>query len=169
MSLPLHRARTLPPVGDPDRPLRLLLLNGIDIESGDLYDDIGARLRARGLDVDVLHETPAPLPEGTEPPWDVAVTNYRREDVATHARVVFGGTPQPRPTTLGWLEDAGVATMDWATASSRRDVWRLLPMSTTRAVNPNTTNREPAISSAIAPPKNARALKASTTAHGRRS
>lgn len=83
------------------------------------------RLRARGLDVGVIHETPAPLPEGREPEWDVVVTNYRRADVATFAPVVYGGGPQPRPTTLRWLEEAGVPTMDWATAATRSDVWRL--------------------------------------------
>ena len=108
-----------------DGALRVLLLNAIDPEAQELYEDIGDRLRATGLDVGVIHETPAPRPDGAEPEWDVVVTNYRREDVATLAPVVVGGTPTPRPTTLGWLEDAGVATMDWATASSRRDVWRL--------------------------------------------
>lgn len=108
-----------------DRPLRLLLLNAIDPEAADLYEDAGARLRARGLDVGVIHETPAPRPEGSEPEWDVVVTNYRREDVATAARVVCGGTPQSRPTTLGWLEAAGVPTMDWSTAATRAEVWRL--------------------------------------------
>ena len=108
-----------------DRPLRLLLLNAIDPEAEELYEDAGSRLRARGLDVGVLHETPAPLHEGTDPEWDVVVTNYRREDVTTAARVVYGGAPMPRPTTLGWLEDAGVPTMDWATAANRSDVWRL--------------------------------------------
>lgn len=111
--------------GADDRPLRLLLLNAIDPEAEELYEDIGSRLRARGLDVGVIHETPAPLPDGAEPDWDVVVTNYRREDVATAARVVYGGIPMPRPTTLGWLEDAGVATMAWATAATRTDVWRL--------------------------------------------
>jgi hypothetical protein len=137
------RASTLQFVGDPagddaarsersdgsgpsaDRPLRLLLLNAIDPEATELYDDAGERLRARGLDVEVIHETPAPLPEGVEPEWDVVVTNYRREDVVTAARVVCGGTPWPRPTTLGWLEDAGVPTMDWALAANRWEVWRL--------------------------------------------
>ncbi len=108
-----------------DRPLRLLLLNGIDAEAVDLYDDAGERLRARGLDVGVIHETPAPLPEGTEPEWDVVVTNYRREDMATAGRYVYGGTPMPRPTTMRWLEDAGVPTMEWATAPNRWEVWRL--------------------------------------------
>jgi hypothetical protein len=105
----------------------VLLLNAIDPEATDLYDDAGERLRAMGLDVDVdgVHETPAPLPDGVDPPWDVAVTNYRREDVATAARVVYGGTPTPRPTTLGWLEAAGVPTMAWATAANRAEVWRL--------------------------------------------
>lgn len=111
--------------GEAGRPPRLLLLNAIDTEAADLYEDIGARLRERGLDVGVIHETPAPLPEGTEPEWDVVVTNYRREDVATAARVVYGGIPMPRPTTLRWLEDAGVPTMEWATAASRSEVWRL--------------------------------------------
>lgn len=108
-----------------DHPLRLLLLNAIDPEATELYEDIGSRLRSLGLDVGVIHETPAPLPDGAEPEWDVVVTNYRRVDVATAARVVVGGTPMPRPTTLGWLEDAGVPTMEWATAATRADVWRL--------------------------------------------
>lgn len=106
-------------------PLRLLLLNAIDPEAADLYEDAGERLRARGLHVGVIHETPAPRPDGVDPAWDVIVTNYRREDVATAARVVCGGTPQPRPTTLGWLEGAGVPTMAWSTAANRREVWRL--------------------------------------------
>jgi hypothetical protein len=105
--------------------VRLLLLNAIDPEAEELYEDIGARLRARGLDVGVIHETPAPLPAGVDPAWDIVVTNYRREDVATAAPVVIGGVPQPRPTTLGWLEHAGVPTMDWATAATRSEVWRL--------------------------------------------
>ncbi|MCU1371226.1 MAG: hypothetical protein JWO77_2420 [Ilumatobacteraceae bacterium] len=117
------------PFGDgapgPDRPLRLLLLNAIDPEATELYEDAGSRLRERGLDVTVIHETPAPRPDGAEPEWDVVVTNYRREDVSTAARTVFGGGPQPRPTTLGWLEDAGVPTMAWATAANRSEVWRL--------------------------------------------
>ena len=108
-----------------DRPVRLLLLNAIDPEATELYDDIGARVRARGVEVEVIHETPAPLPEGTEPGWDVVVSNYRRADVTTAARRVVGGIPMPRPTTLGWLEDAAVPTMDWATPSTRADVWRL--------------------------------------------
>jgi len=114
-------------VGGPagDGALRVLLLNAIDPEAQELYEDIGDRLRATGLDVGVIHETPAPRPDGAEPEWDVVVTNYRREDVATLAPVVVGGTPTPRPTTLGWLEDAGVATMDWALAATRWDVWRL--------------------------------------------
>ena len=107
------------------RPLRLLLLNSIDPEAVDFYDDQGSRLRARGLDVGVIHETPAPLLEGTEPEWDVVVTNFKRADVATFAPVVYGGIPMPRPTTLGWLEDAGVPTMEWATAANRSEVWRL--------------------------------------------
>jgi hypothetical protein len=109
----------------PPRPRRLLLMNGIDVEAAELYDDAGERLRARGLEVGVLHETPAPLPEGTEPPWDVVITNYRREDVATMGRYVYGGTPMSRPVTLGWLRGAGVPTMDWATAADRVAVWRL--------------------------------------------
>jgi hypothetical protein len=104
---------------------KLLLLNAIDPEAVELYEDAGSRLRERGFDVGVIHETPAPLPEGTEPPWDVVVTNYRRADVTTAARVVYGGGPEPRPTTLGWLEDAGVPTMAWATAANRSEVWRL--------------------------------------------
>lgn len=108
-----------------NRPLRLLLLNAIDPEAVELYEDAGSRLRARGLDVGVIHETPAPLPESIEPEWDVVVTNYRRADVATFARVVYGGAPMPRPTTLRWLEDAGVPTMEWATAANRSEVWRL--------------------------------------------
>lgn len=103
----------------------MLLLNAIDPEAAELYEDIGSRVRAWGHDVTVLQETPAPQAEGTEPAWDVVVTNYLREDVATHGRVVYGGTPTSRPTTLGWLEAAGVATMDWALASNRREVWRL--------------------------------------------
>lgn len=106
-------------------PLRLLLVNTIDPEATELYDDAGARLRERGLDVGVLHETPVPLPDGAEAEWDVVVTNYRREDVVTAGRVVYGGIPTPRPTTLGWLEGAGVPTMDWATAANRSEVWRL--------------------------------------------
>lgn len=104
---------------------RVVLLNAIDPTSEDLYDDIGARLRARGWDVRVIHETPAPLPEGAEPECDLIVTNYREQDVATFARAVCGGMPRARPMTLGWLEDAGVPTMDWATAANRREVWRL--------------------------------------------
>ncbi|WP_421120512.1 hypothetical protein ACE2AJ_04130 [Aquihabitans daechungensis] len=105
--------------------MRLLLLNAIDPEAVELYEDAGSRLRERGLDVGVLHETPAPLPEGTEPEWDVVVTNFKRADVTTAARVVYGGTPMPRPTTLGWLEAAGVPTMAWTTAANRSEVWRL--------------------------------------------
>ncbi|MGN6694813.1 MAG: hypothetical protein ACTHN0_11620 [Aquihabitans sp.] len=108
-----------------ERPARVLLLNAIDPEAEELYDDIGSRLRQRGHDVTVVHETPAPLPDGVEPEWDVVITNYRREDVRTHAPIVYGGTPMPRPTTLGWLEDAGVPTMTWATAANRGEVWRL--------------------------------------------
>lgn len=104
---------------------RLVLLNAIDPNATDLYDDIGDRLRARGWDVRVIHETPAPLPDGAEPECDLIVTNYRKADVATFARTVCGGMPKARPTTLGWLEDAGVATMEWATAANRREVWRL--------------------------------------------
>ena len=63
--------------------MRLLLVNTIDPEAEELYEDIGSRLRERGLDVGVIHETPAPLPEGAEPAWDLVVTNYRRADVAT--------------------------------------------------------------------------------------
>lgn len=111
--------------GTPDRPVRLLLLNAIDPEAAALYEDLGARLRDRGFQVGVIHETPAPLPDGVEPGWDVVVTNYRRADVATAARAVVGGIPMPRPTTLGWLEDAGTPTMDWSTAGSRAEVWRL--------------------------------------------
>ena len=109
----------------PDRPLRLLLLNAIDPEAAEFYDDAGARLRRRGLDVGVIHETPAPRPGHVEPEWDVVVTNYRRDDVTTAARLVVGGAPTPRPTTLGWLEGAGVPTMEWATAGNRSQVWRL--------------------------------------------
>lgn len=112
-------------MGSAERPRRLLLVNAIDPDAAGLYDDAGARLRARGLEVHVIHETPAPLPLGTEPEWDVVITNYRREDVATVGRHVYGGTPTPRPTSLRWLEDAGVATMAWATAANRADVWRL--------------------------------------------
>ena len=107
------------------RPLRLLLVNTIDPEAEELYEDVGSRLRARGLDVGVLHETPVPLPDHATPEWDVVVTNYRRADVRTIAPVVYGGVPTPRPTTLGWLEDAGGPTMAWATAARRSDVWRL--------------------------------------------
>jgi len=102
----------------------VLLLNAIDPEATELYEDIGSRLRARGLDVGVIHETPAPTPD-CEPEWDVVVTNYRREDVVTAARAVIGGIPTPRPTTLGWLTDAGVPTMAWTTAANRGEVWRL--------------------------------------------
>lgn len=104
---------------------RLLLLNAIDPEAVELYEDAGSRLRASGFDVGVIHETPAPLPEGVELAWDVVVTNYRREDVVTAARVACGGGPEPRPTTLGWLEGAGVPTMAWTTAANRSEVWRL--------------------------------------------
>lgn len=104
---------------------RVVLLNAIDPKAEDLYEDLGERLRGRGWDVGVIHETPAPLPEGAEPECDLIVTNYRKADVATYARVVCGGMPMARPITLGWLEDAGVATMDWATAANRREVWRL--------------------------------------------
>jgi hypothetical protein len=45
--------------------------------------------------------------------------------MATRGRFVYGGIPMPRPTTLGWLEDAGVPTMAWATAANRAEVWRL--------------------------------------------
>ncbi len=109
----------------PDRPLRLLLLNSIDPEAEELYEDAGSRLRARGLDVGVIHETPAPRPESADAEWDVVVTNYKRADMATVAPVIYGGASVPRPTTLRWLEDAGVPTMQWATAANRAEVWRL--------------------------------------------
>jgi hypothetical protein len=103
---------------------RLVLINGLRREtSEDLYEDVAARLRARGVDVAMIHGldgSPPRLVEG-----DLVVSNIALPDEFHAGARVIAGRAMPRPASLRLLEDAGVPTMTWALAATRPDVRRL--------------------------------------------
>lgn len=100
---------------------RLVLVNGLRRKtSADLYDDIAGRLRARGIEVEMVHGL-----KGRISPFrdcDVVISNA---DVPTAIRAgipTYAGRAMSRPASLRLLEQFGVPTMDWALARTRRDV-----------------------------------------------
>jgi hypothetical protein len=111
-------------VGPMAAPRRLVLINGLRRDtSEDLYEDLAARLRARGVDVALIHGLDGRRPRLTEA--DLVVSNIALPE-ELHAGVrTIAGRAMPRPVSLGLLEAAGVPTMTWALASTRREVRRL--------------------------------------------
>jgi hypothetical protein len=103
---------------------RLVLINGLRPEtSTDLYEDVADRLRARGLDVLLIHGLDAPV-RGLQRD-DVLVSNIALPaDLAVGLRV-YAGRPMSRPASLQLLADAGVPTMTWKLAARRRHVREL--------------------------------------------
>ena len=100
---------------------RLVLINGLRREtSEDLYEDVAARVRARDVDVALIH--------GLYPPWprldgaDVVVSNIALPPELRTGVRVLAGQAMPRPSSLGLLADAGVPLMTWTLAATRRDV-----------------------------------------------
>jgi hypothetical protein len=111
------------PRGDEAVP-RLVLINGLRREtSEDLYEDVAARLRARGVHVALVQGLDGPPPRVAE--GDLVVSNIALPDELRAAGRVIAGRAMLRPTSLRLLEEAGVPTMTWALASTRREVRRL--------------------------------------------
>jgi hypothetical protein len=107
-----------------DKPPRLVLVNGLRPETSvDLYEDVAARLRARHLDVTLLHGLDH-SPDLVRPS-DVLVSNIALPPAYRRGARVHAGRAMHRPTSLRLLEDAGVPTMTWSLAPTRRALRRL--------------------------------------------
>jgi hypothetical protein len=104
---------------------RLVLINGLRREtSEDLYEDVAARLRARGMAVALIHGLDGPPPRLND--GDLVVSNIALPDeLRAGAYRTIAGRAMPRPTSLRLLEEAGVPTMTWTLAATRREVRRL--------------------------------------------
>jgi hypothetical protein len=96
-------------------------VNGLRREtSADLYDDIAGRLRARGIEVEMIHGLKGSI--SAFPDYDLLISNM---DVPTAIRAsvpTYAGRAMSRPTSLRLLEQFGVPTMEWTLARTRRDV-----------------------------------------------
>lgn len=103
---------------------RLVLVNGLRPETSvDLYEDLAQRLRARGVEVLLRHglDHAPELVRAT----DVLVSNIDLPARFRRGQRVYAGRKMDRPTSLGLIEHAGLATMAWTLARTRRDVRRL--------------------------------------------
>jgi hypothetical protein len=100
---------------------RLVLVNGLRRDtSADLYNDIAGRLRARRIEVEIIHGLNGALPDLRN--YDLLISNVvmpatMQADVPTYA-----GRKISRPTSLRLLEEFDVPTMEWALARTRREV-----------------------------------------------
>jgi hypothetical protein len=103
---------------------RLVLINGLRREtSEDLYEDLAARVRARGVDVVLIHGLDQSRPRLGD--GDLIVSNISLpSDLRASVRAV-AGRAMARPISLKLLEDAGVPTMAWTLAANRREIHAL--------------------------------------------
>ena len=104
--------------------MRLLIVNGLRRDSSeDLYQDLATRLQARGIAVDLQHRLDTGWPRLAA--YDVVFSNDELAPELRAFTTCYGGRPISRPAALAMLSAAGVETMDWTLAHSRREVWRL--------------------------------------------
>ncbi|WP_018232765.1 ATP-grasp domain-containing protein [Thioalkalivibrio thiocyanodenitrificans] len=103
---------------------RLILVNGLRPEmSADLYIDVAGRLRTQGIDVVLVHAACDRLPDVH--PTDLVVSNGPLPAGFVHHGAIHAGRSVPRPESMQWIASAGISTMDWSLARTRREVRRL--------------------------------------------
>ena len=103
---------------------RLVLVNGLRPETSvDLYEDIAARLRRRNVDVTMFHGLDHPHDRLLAA--DLIVSNSALPPSYRVGSHVYAGRAMDRPMLLRMIEDAGVPTMTWTLAPTRRALVRL--------------------------------------------
>ncbi len=103
---------------------RLILINGLRPEmSADLYADVAEQLRAQGIDTVVVNAACDQLPDMRPP--DLVVSNGALPTGFVHHGTIHAGRSVPRPESMRWIASAGITTMDWTLARTRREVRRL--------------------------------------------
>jgi len=101
--------------------MRMVIVNGLPRDrSADLYDSIAHDLRARGVDAVVVHGRGAV--ESAVRGCNLVFGNCVLPFTSAGGTRIYAGAALPRPASLRLLEEAGVPTMQWALAASRRDV-----------------------------------------------
>jgi len=101
--------------------MRMAIVNGLPPDrSADLYDAIAYEVRARGVDAVVVHGRGAA--ESAVHGCDLVFSNCVLPLAAAGGTRIYAGAALPRPASLRLLEEAGVPTMQWALAASRREV-----------------------------------------------
>lgn len=104
--------------------MRLALVNGLRSEtSDDLYRDIAGRVRVRGINVDLLNAISHA--DVMSAGYDLVFGNMDVAVEASAALKVYAGRGMTRPESLRLLERAGIPTMKWSLARTRREVWAL--------------------------------------------
>jgi hypothetical protein len=96
-------------------------VNGLRREtSADLYDDLAVRLRARDMEVEVIHGAKIPISRLGD--YDLLISNTRVPAEVRATIAAYGSSPMSRPTSLRLLKDFGLPTMEWTLAKTRREV-----------------------------------------------
>ncbi len=110
--------------GQARRVPRLVLINGLRPEtSADLYADVAEQLGAQGIDVVLVNAACDRLPDVRLS--DLVVSNVALPPEFLHHGALYTGRSVPRPESMQWIASAGIPTMDWTLARTRREVRRL--------------------------------------------
>jgi len=112
---------------------RVLLANGLRREtSADLYNDIAGRLRARGIEVEIIHAMDGA--GQTFQGYDLLISNVVVPASMQAGMSTYAGRRVSRPTSLRLLAEFDVPTMEWSLARTRREVRALFDAWSTERV-----------------------------------